>query len=198
MNKKNGLRILLSVFLVAALFSGCAGMAAKPTEQNFKAPVITLDNMEVAHAFGYWYFSNKVEPTKGKPDNVGAPLDLAFTFNLENPNPFPVQLENLKFSVLFEDFELNTVSTNATQWIPPGATNQVLVHAHFDVRQSLLSLLVTGGFKLKEKGTNAWAALEKWWTGIPNYEIPVTVSSGAAVFKAGDMVKVATFEATFP
>jgi hypothetical protein len=154
--------------------------------------------MEVAHAFGYWYFSSKVEPTKGKPDNVGAPLDLAFTFNIENPNPYPVQMDSLKFSVLFEEFELNTVSTHATQWIPPGMTNQVLVHAHFDVRQSLLSLLVTGGFKLKEKGTNAWEALEKWWTGIPNYEIPVTVNGGAAVFKAGDVVKVSTFEATFP
>ena len=51
---------------------------------------MTLDSMEVAHAFGYWYFSNKVEPTKGTPDNVGAPLDLAFIFNVENPNPYPV------------------------------------------------------------------------------------------------------------
>lgn len=198
MHKKSVLGILVSVLLAAALLAGCAGMSAKPSETNFKAPVVTLDNMEVAHAFGYWYFSKKVEPTKGKPDDVGAPMDLAFTFNLENPNPFPVQLENLKFSVMFEEFDLNTVSTNATQWIPPGMTNQVLVHAHFDVRQSLLSLLVTGGFKLKEKGTNAWDALEKWWTGIPNYEIPVTVSGGSAVFKAGDVVKVSTFEATFP
>lgn len=198
MCKKRVLLRFLSILFVLAFFSGCAGMAAKPTESNFQAPVVTLDNMEVAHAFGYWYFSKKVEPTKGKPDNVGAPLDLAFTFNVENPNPFPVQMESLKFSVLFEEFELNTVSTHASQWIPPGMTNQVLVHAHFDVRQSLLSLLVTGGFKLKEKGTNAWAALEKWWTGIPNYEVPVTVSGGAAVFKADSLVKVSTFEATFP
>jgi hypothetical protein len=198
MCKKRVLLRFLSILFVAAFFAGCAGMAAKPTESNFQAPVISLDNMEVAHAFGYWYFSKKVKPTKGSPDNVGAPLDLAFTFNVENPNPYPVQMESLKFSVLFEEFELNTVSTHATQWIPPGMTNQVLVHAHFDVRQSLLSLLVTGGFKLKEKGTNAWAALEKWWTGIPNYEIPVTVSGGAAVFKADSLVKVSTFEATFP
>ena len=198
MYRKSGLGIIFSVLLAVALITGCAGMAAKPSEDNFQAPVVTLDNMEVAHAFGYWYFSNKVEPTKGKPDNVGAPMDLAFTFNLENPNPYPVQLESLKFSVLFEEFELNTVNTNATQWIPAGMTNQVVVHAHFDVRQSLLSLLVTGGFKLKEKGTDAWTALEKWWTGIPNYEVPVMVSGGAAVFKADDVVKVSTFEATFP
>ena len=109
-----------------------------------------------------------------------------------------MQLDNLKFTVAFEEFELNTVSTSATQWIPPGMTNQVKVHAHFDVRQSLLSLLVTGGFKLKEKGTNAWAALERWWYGIPNYEIPVFVKGGAAVFKADGLVKVASFNAQFP
>jgi len=58
------------------MLTGCAGMSAAPapTQQNFKAPVVTLDSMEVVHAFGYWYFSKKVEPTKGKPDNVGARL----------------------------------------------------------------------------------------------------------------------------
>ena len=81
-------------------------------------------------------------------------------------------LEGLKFTVAFEEFDLNTVSTDAVQWIPAGKTNQVRVHAHFDVRQSLLSLLVTGGFKLQAKGSNAWEALEKWWIGIPELRDP--------------------------
>jgi hypothetical protein len=173
-------------------------MTAKPTEKNFKEPVVTLENMEVAHAFGYWYFSNKVEPTKGKPDNVGAPLILAFTFNVENPNDFPVLMDNLKFTIAFEEFDLNTVNTTAAQWIPPGKTNQVMVPAYFDVRQSLLSLLVTGGFQLQEKGMNAWSQLEAWWTGIPEYTIPVNVKGGSAVFKADSLVKVSSFNATFP
>jgi len=177
---------------------GCAGMPAAPTQQNFKTPVVTLDSMEVAHAFGYWYFSNKVEPTKGKPDNVGAPLDLAFIFNVQNPNEYPVKMDSLKFTVAFEEFDLNTVGSTDTMWIPAGKTNQVRVHAHFDVRQSLLSLLVTGGFQLQEKGTNAWDQLEKWWTGIPEYSVPVHVKAGAAVFQADGLTKVATFEATFP
>jgi len=198
MHRKSILLTCFSLFIIVAFMTGCAGLMAKPTESNFKAPVVTLESMEVAHAFGYWYFSNKTKPTKGKPANVGAPLDLAFTFNIENPNSYPVMLEDIKFTVAFEDFELNTVNSNATQWIPAGETNQVRVHAHFDVRQSLLSLLVTGGFKLKEKGTNAWAALEKWWTGIPKYEIPVHVKAGAAVFKADGIVKVSQFSATFP
>ncbi|MCP4368057.1 MAG: hypothetical protein GY797_08125 [Deltaproteobacteria bacterium] len=198
MHKKSFLLTCFSLFIIVAFMTGCAGLFAKPTESNFKAPVVTLDSMEVAHAFGYWYFSNKVKPTKGKPGNVGAPIELKFIFNVENPNSYPVLLEDIKFTIAFEEFDLNTVNSTAAQWIPPGKTNQIMVPAHFDVRQSLLSLLVTGGFKLKEKGTNAWAALEKWWLGIANYEIPVNVKGGAAVFKADGIVKVSTFNATFP
>jgi hypothetical protein len=192
------MRACLIAVVIIAFLSGCAGMTAKPTEENCKPPVITLDAMEVVHSFGYWYFSKKVKPTKGNPDNVGAPMDLAFTFNVENPNPYAIQLEELKFTVAFEEFDLNTVGTDATQWIPPGMTNQVRVHAHFDVRQSLLSLLVTGGFKLKAKGTNAWGALEKWWAGIPDYEIPIHVKDGSAIINAGEVTKVTSFSAAFP
>ncbi len=198
MNKTSKVLSIISFIVITALLFGCAGMMAKPTEKNFKDPVITMDSVEVAHAFGYWYFSKKVKPTKGKPDNVGAPLDLAFTFNVENPNDYAVLLEDIKFTVAFEDFDLNTVNSTATQWIPAGKTNQVKIHAHFDVRQSLLSLLVTGGFKLKEKKTNVWAQLEAWWTGIPEYTVPIHVKGGAAIFKADSLVKVATFKASFP
>jgi len=84
MHRKSIILNWLSIVFIIALLAGCAGMKAKPTQQNFKAPVVTLDSMEVAHAFGYWYFSNKVQPTKGKPDNVGAPLELAFIFNIDS------------------------------------------------------------------------------------------------------------------
>ena len=198
MHNRSFIFTCLSVVVIAAMLAGCAGMMVTPTQQNFKAPVVTLDSMEVAHAFGYWYFSKKVKPTKGKPDNVGAPLDLAFIFNIKNPNEFPVKMENLKFTIAFEEFDLNTVASTDTMWIPAGKTNQVRVHAHFDVRQSLLSLLVTGGFQLKAKGTNAWDQLEKWWTGIPEYAVPIYVKAGSAVFKADDLTQVITFKASFP
>ena len=198
MHKRSIILTCLSVVVIAAMLLGCAGMMVTPTQQNFKAPVVTLDSMEVAHAFGYWYYAKKVEPTKGKPDDVGAPLDLAFIFNIENPNEYAVKMESLKFTVAFEEFDLNTVASTDTMWIPAGKTNQVRVHAHFDVRQSLLSLLVTGGFQLKAKGTNAWDQLEKWWTEIPEYTVPVHVNAGSAVFKADGLTQVTTFKATFP
>ena len=74
----------------------------------------------------------------------------------------------------------------------------------FDGRQSLLSLLVTGGFKLQEKGmgTGAGAALKqlgKWWTEIPEFAFPIYVKEGAAVFSTEcGITKVVPFNFKFP
>ncbi|MDY6990957.1 MAG: hypothetical protein SWQ30_23185 [Thermodesulfobacteriota bacterium] len=200
------------VIVFSMLLLGCGNGSAPteqkasvegPTEQNFVPPVVSLDFVEVAHYWGWWYFSNKVEPTKGKAGKYGAPLDLAFIFDVENPNPYPVMMEELKFTVAFEEFDLNTVSSNEVQWIPAGKTNQLRVHAMFDGQQSLLSLLVTGGFKLEEKGMGAGPGaalkqLETWWTGMPEYSFPVHVKEGSAIFKADSLTKVTTFGGTFP
>jgi hypothetical protein len=159
--------------------------------------------VEVAHYWGWYYFSNKIEPTKGAAGNYGAPLDVAFILDIQNPNPYPVMMEYLKFTVAFEEFDLNTVFSVEPQWIPANKTNQLRVHAMFDGRQSLLSLLVTGGFKLQEKGmgTGAGAALKQlgiWWEGIPEFNFPIHVKEGSAVFNAGDVMAVTTFSGTFP
>jgi len=192
--------ICKSVLILVALgfLAGCAEMAVKPTDQTFKAPIVTLDSMEVAHYWGWWYYAKPVAPTKGTAGNNGAPLDLAFIFNIENPNPFPVLLESLKFTVAFEEFDLNSLSSTDTQWIPAGKTNQIRVHAMFDGEQSRLSLMLVGAMKLKEKGIDAMTQLEKWWTGISQSEFPVYVKEGAAVFKADNLVKVSAFKATYP
>jgi hypothetical protein len=202
MNKK---KILfgVGVIVVITMFAGCAGMSAKPTESSFVAPTVSLDLVEVAHYWGWWYFAKKVEPTAGEAGDYGAPLDLAFIYNIENPNPFPVRLDSLKFTVAFEEFDLNTVSSTDVMWIPAGKTNQLRVHAMFDGRQSLLSLLVTGGFKLQEKTgkSGAGAALAQlgaWWKAAPEYGFPIHVKEGSAVFQTDGLTKVATFSATFP
>jgi hypothetical protein len=202
MRKRSLILIGLTVVVLGTLLVACATVPA-PTEKNFKTPVVTLNSVEVAHYWGWWYYSKKIEPTKGKAGDYGAPLDLAFVFDIENPNAYPVMMENLGFTVAFEEFDLNTVSSTETQWIPAGKTNQVRVHAMFDGRQSLLSLLVTGGFKLQEKGmgTGAGAALKQlgtWWEAIPEFSFPVHVKGGSAVFNADGLMTVASFSATFP
>ncbi len=196
MHKKSILMICLTVFVLAAFMSGCALMG--PTKSNFKAPKISLSHVEIPYYTGYYYLSAKVKPTKGKAGNYGAPMMMAFIFDIENPNSYPVELDGFKFSVMFEEFEVNTVGSTETMWIPAEKTNQLRVPAIFDTRQTLLTLLLPGAMKMKERGQSPWAILEAWWTGAPDFAFPVGVSEGAAVFKAGDLVEVTAFEATFP
>jgi hypothetical protein len=197
MKKKSIVLTCLSVVIIAFLLSGCAGWPP-PSESNFKAPTVTLSHVELEHYFGWWFYSAKVEPTKGKAGNNGAPLDYAFIFEITNPNKYPVKLDGFSFSVALEEFGLNRAIAPETMWIPPGKTNQLRVHAMFDVRPVQMSLLVTGGFKLKEKGISFWDQLEKWWTEAPNFSYPVSVNEGSAVFTADGVTKVVPFEATFP
>lgn len=198
MRKKSILQACFSIFIIAALLTGCAGLVAKPTEKNFKAPTVALSHVELEHYFGWWFYDKKVNPTKGEADNNGAPLDFAFIYEITNPNNYPILLDGFSFSIALEEFNLNRVISPETMWIPPGKTNQLRVHAVFDVRPVQLSLLVTGGFKLKEKGITFWDQIEKWWTGAPNFSYPISANEGSAIFKADGITKVVPFNATFP
>ena len=195
MRKQSILMVALSVMVAVALMTGCA---ATPSEKNFKDPTISLSHVEVPYYVGYYYLSAKVKPTKGNAGNYGAPMMMAFVFDITNNASYPIEMDGFKFSVMFEQFEVNTVNSSEVMWIPPGKTNQVRVPAIFDTRQTLLTLLLPGAMQLKETGMSPWDALEKWWTGAPDFSYTVGVSEGAAVFKAGDMVRVVPFEATFP
>jgi hypothetical protein len=197
MQKNAILRICLSVLVIAFLMTGCAAMQ-KPSDSNFKSPTVTLSHVELEHYFGWWFYGAKVKPTKGKAGNNGAPLDYAFIFEITNPNNYPVMLDGFSFSVALEEFDLNRVISPETMWIPAGKTNQIRVHAVFGVRAAQMSLLVTGGFKLKEKGVSFWDQLEKWWTGAPNFSFPLNVNEGSAVFRADGVTRVVPFNATFP
>ena len=85
MRKKSIVLTGLSVIVIAALLTGCGGIPIKPTEKNFETPTVTLSFVDVAHYFGWWYYTPKVEPTKGKAGHNAAPLDYAFVFDIHNP-----------------------------------------------------------------------------------------------------------------
>jgi len=176
----------------------CAGMPAKPTEANFKAPVVSLESVQVTQYNGFWYYDAKATPTKGKAGANSAMLPMAFLFNITNPNDYPVKLDGFGFTVAFDDFEVNMVNAFETQWIPAGKTNQLSVMSIVDVQQVLLSLLIPNAEKVKAKNTNAWNLLEKWWTEIPNMTVPIGVEKGAATFTADGVQKVIPFAAKFP
>jgi hypothetical protein len=183
------------LLVVPGLLFGAEKKAATPNK--FTTPTVTLNRVEVAHYWGYWFYDAKAAVTRGKAGNNGAPLDLNFIFDIKNPNPYPVALESLNFTVAFEDFDLNTVGSQEVMWIPAGKTNQLRVSAMFDIQQAS-GVALTGGIRLQEKGIAVHDQLEKWWTGIPDFSFPVQVKEGAAIFKAGKMTGVAAFSASYP
>ena len=197
MNKKR--IFLIACFLgIGLILISCSGMPTKPTEANFKAPVVTLESVQVTQYTGYWYYDAKATPTKGKAGANSAMLPMAFLFNITNPNDYPVKLDGFGFTVAFDDLDVNMVNAFETQWIPSGKTNQLTVMSIVDVQQVLLSLLIPNAEKVKAKNTNAWELLEKWWTEIPNMTVPIAVQKGAANFTADGVQKVVPFTARFP
>ena len=197
MNRKTALMIAF-FFSAGLIFISCAGMQAKPTEANFKVPVISLESVQVTQYNGYWYYGGNITPTKGKAGANSAMFPMAFLFNITNPNDYSVQLDGFGFTVAFEDFEVNLVNAFETQWIPAGKTNQLSVMSIVDVHQVLLSLLIPSHEQVKAKNTTPWALLEKWWTEIPNMTVPIEVKKGAATFTADGVQKVIPFEAKYP
>ncbi len=197
MQKKKFLFEVLIFIILIALISGCVSMP-KPDESNFRDPLIGLDHVEISYYTGYYYFSSEVKPTRGKADNYGAPLLMTFVYKIHNPNLYPVMLDGFSFAVLFEDFKVNNVIAPAAMWIPAGKTNLLRVPAMFDTRQTLLTLILPEAMKLKDKKMSAWSALEKWWTGAPDFSYPISATEGSAVFRAGSVIRAVAFTATYP
>lgn len=187
-------RVLLAGALTAVVglggLSGCAGtgeMAAGPVQP----PKVELQRVEVAH---YWPFYLDTKERRGSP------LDLAFVFGVENPNDTTVTLEELRFTIAFEPgYEVNTVSVYENMSIPPRTTNQLRVHAAFDAYTTLLSLVVTGGFRLQQAGVKAPDQLKEWWEKVPDFGFQIAVTNGTAVFRTGGGAEsMAHFQGTFP
>ena len=193
MNKRMAFLTVL-IFVLGLVLASCAGMQT-PANSGFKAPVITLESFEVPQYDGYWYYSAKEKPAQGKPGDRGAPLPMSFLFSINNPNPYPIELNDMQFTVAFDkEFDVVTVNLQDSYWIPANKTDHVRATTMITVRSGLLSLLVTGGFKLKEKKWTPWQALERWWTGIPEYKVPVTAHEGSATFTADGQTKVVAFQ----
>jgi len=197
MPKKTVLFTGLSLLVIIALLSACVGVP-RPEESNFKDPLIGLDHVEISYYTGYYYFSKEVKPTRGKADNYGAPLLMAFIYKIYNPNLYPVMLDGFSFTVMFEDFKVNHVISPDAMWIPAGRTNLLRVPAMFDTRQTLLALILPEAIKLKKKNISPWDALEKWWTGAPDFAYQIRVAEGAAVFRADGVIRAIPFAAHYP
>ncbi len=186
--------LALMVALAVAFTLPAAALAAGKDYRitTVVAPMVGLERVEVQNYFGFWI------GTKEKPKEKGhAPLVLAFVFNIMNPNSIPVKLENFKYTVAFEGYDMNTAIYTNPMWIPAGKTNQLRVVMTFSSRAALLNLLVTSGFKLKEQGVKAPALIKKWWTTIPDMAFPIEIHSGTALFSYEGGEVTSTFVGSF-
>jgi LEA14-like dessication related protein len=197
MNRKTALMIAF-FFGAGLVFISCAGMQTKPTEANFKSPMVALEIVQIPSYFGYWYYDAKATPLKGKPGANSAVLPVAFLFNITNPNEYPIKLDGFVFTVGFEDIDINIVNAYETQWIPSGKTNQLSAVLIVDVQQVLGGLMIANYEKVKAKNVAPWDLLEKWWIEIPNMTVPIEVKRGAATFVADGVQKVIPFAAKYP
>jgi hypothetical protein len=198
MPKKSTVLLIALIFGLGALLVSCAGLQTKPSEANFKAPVLEIEMVDVPQYDGYWYYGGNIKPTKGEAGNHGSPLPVAITFNITNPNPYPIFLDGYLFTLAFEGFELITVNGYETQWIPPDKTNQLRATTLITTRSALLILGAVSGHQLKAKGMDPWSAMEKWWTTIADMSFPINIKDGNFTFKADGVHKVITFSATYP
>ncbi|MCD6305444.1 MAG: hypothetical protein J7M32_04055 [Deltaproteobacteria bacterium] len=194
MKKRLALMTVLIFGLSVALMS-CVTTQVKPTEKNFIAPKVSLERFEIPQYDGYWYYAKSVKPTKGDAGNRGAMLPMSFLFNVENKNPYPILLDGITFTVKFDkDFAVVTYTCNDQYWIPAGKSDHIRATTLITARSALLSLLVTGGFKLKEKGWSPWDALERWWKGVPEGTTPVHIAECSFSFSADGVSKTYPYE----
>lgn len=174
---------LFTICLVSMTFAVAPALAVDP-------PKVTLDRVEVASIQEYFQTAAKTKDKEGKEKTVkvGAIINTAYIFNIENPNKEPVMLDEFTFTIAFEGFEVNTVTSYEDAWIPGGKTNQLRVIATNEARPTMLSLLVGADNveKLKEMGVKAPDLVAKWWMNISDFSFPIEIVNGTAVFKTED------------
>jgi hypothetical protein len=173
---------ILATFLVLLGFSVLPAIA-------LEAPVITLERIDVASIQPFY-----VKPTIGK-DKEGKPqvgtygysstLNLAYIFNIKNPNKEPVMLDEFQFTCAFDDFDVNTALVYEDSWIPGGKTDQLRVVVTNEAFPTIVSLMVGAEHvdRAKEMKTTAGALVKKWFETIADFSFPITVTNGTAVFK---------------
>jgi len=197
MNKRLAWTITI-LFALGTALASCACIETKPSEADFKAPVIKGEYFEVPQYDGFWHYDAKAEPVKGAKGVHGAPLPLSFLLSVTNPNSYPILLEGVTFTVAFDDdFELYSGNNGDSYWIPAGKTSHVRLNTMITTQSAFMSLGVTGGYKLKEKGWASWDAIQRWWEGVPLMKVPVSLKECTFTFKADGVTKAVAFQTTF-
>jgi hypothetical protein len=154
-----------------------------------KAPVMKLERVDIAN---YWEFYLDAKEKRGSA------LNLAFVFSMENPNNFKVMLDDLKFTVSFEEFEVNTITYFDDNYIPAKTTDRLRINGAFDPYSMMILLLVSKGHRLQEMNVKAPDLVKKWWEDIQDFKFPITVNGTATFVGPDGKNMIVPFEGTFP
>ena len=176
------------------------------SSEAFQPPVVALERVEVASIQPFYMrpridFKDCDNPGTVGAYGYGSIMNLAYIFNIQNPNDKPVMLDEIRFTTAFDGFDVNAPAAYEDQWIPAGKTNQVRVMATNEPFPTMVSLMLDGSAvqKLKEMGTTQAEILKKWWDNIGDFSFPIDVKNGVATFEneEGDNVW-SYFTAKFP
>jgi hypothetical protein len=152
---------------------------------------VKLERVEVASYFPY------------APPPARVPLVLGFIYNVNNPNDFPLALEEMKFTVSFEGkpgeyFALNTPLVYERMSIPGKTTNQLRVTTVLDSLIVPGNLAVTSGRRVTDLGLKPGDMVKDWWEKIGDFSFGIKVAEGVAMFDGPGGSMVVPFEDTFP
>jgi hypothetical protein len=200
---------LLALVLFAAVVVALVGCAPTAAPTELRAPVVKLARVEVGSYFPVpWkeWPAQPPTPTPPIPVTVRVPLNLAFVYDIENPNDVAVTLDQLKFTVELEAapaapgeyFALATPNVYERQSIPAKTTNSLRVNVVIDSAVVPGTLTVAYGQRLAEKKLSATALVSSWWDGIQDFKYGIKVTGGTADFASGSMKKLVTFEGKWP
>lgn len=156
-----------------------------------EAPVVTLERIEVASIQPFFvaprigYKSEKEPGEEMKKPGYSSTLNLAYVFNIKNPNKQPVMLDEMQFTAEFEGFEVNTALAYEDAWIPAGKTNQLRVVSTTEAFPTMVSLMVgaENSARIQKMNTSAGALVKKWFDAVSDFSFPIGVTNGTALFK---------------
>lgn len=204
--------VIFSVMVLVTLglaLQGCETMETVGPAQYAgpaKAPVVKLERVEVNHIQPFFIAPRIDYKDPQNPGKVGgygytSTMSLAYVFHIQNPNNFPVMLDELRFTAAFEDFDVNMPTVYEDQWIPPGKTNELRVVVVQEAQATIASLAVGGmaAERIKKMGTKQADLVKKWWDTVGDQGFPIQVKNGVAVFQTPDGKTVqSTFQGVFP
>lgn len=202
--KRSAPGFVIIVSLTLFFLAGCQTLGIAPGKAQ--APVITLERVEIASIQPYYTlprigFKDCNSPGTAGTYGYSSTLNLAYIFNIHNPNSFPVMLDDIQFTTAFEGFDVNTPMVYEDQWIPPGKTNQLRVVVTNEAFNTQISLTVGSLWakRIKDMGTTQAAIVKKWWETIGDFSFPIEVKNGTATFVCPDGSTVMSyFTGIFP